>query len=72
MGRTFTRQTQIEVNDFVVLPTNMINVALYVGSAVGLQRSASRRSLCAGILLQASSQNQEYAKRSQETQANKC
>ena len=71
MGQTLTRQIQIEVNDFVVLPTNMI-VALYVGSAVSLQRSASRRSLCAGILLQASSQNQEYAKRSQETQTNKC
>ena len=62
---------QIVVNDSVVA-SDMINVAFYVGSAVSLQRSVSRRSLCVGILLQASPQNQEYAKRSQETQTNQC
>lgn len=63
---------QIVVNDSVVVTSDMINVAFYVGSAVSLQGSVSRRSLCVGILLQASPQNQEYAKRSQETQTNQC
>ena len=62
---------QIVVNDSVVA-SDMINVTFYVGSAVSLQRSVSRRSLCVGILFQASPQNQEYAKRSQETQTNQC
>ena len=63
---------QIVVNDSVVVTSDMINMAFYIGSAVSLQRSVSRRSLCVGILLQASSQNQEHAKRSQETQTNQC
>ena len=70
MGLTLTTKNKyVAVNDSVVIT---IDVPLYVGSAVSLQRSISRRSLCAGILLQASSQNQEYAERSQETQASKC